>query len=65
MYLILVFFILYLFIKDSLLYIWDLATGEVVYGQRLVSVVAAMKWIEHKTENRRVVYELILGKYTN
>ena len=51
--------------EDSLLYIWDLTTGEVIYGQRLPTVVAVLQWVEHKLENRRIVYEMVLGVGSN
>jgi hypothetical protein len=47
--------------QDALLYIWDISTGEVVFGQRLAVPVNVLQWVEHRMENRRYVYELVLG----
>ena len=49
--------------EDALMYIWDVATGEVVFGQRLASAVSVLQWVEHRLENRRYVYELVHGEY--
>ena len=50
--------------EDSLLYIWELSTSEVVYGQKLPVPASVLKWVEHKQENRRMSYELVIG-YNN
>ena len=47
------------------MYIWDLTTGEVVFGQRFPSCVSVLQWVEHRMENRRMVYELCLGISSN
>lgn len=47
--------------EDCLLYIWELATGEVVYGTKLPCPASVLTWVEHKQENRRVSYELAIG----
>ena len=47
--------------EDALLYIWDLSTGEVVFGQRLPMAVSVLQWVEHRLENRRMTYELVIG----
>ena len=48
--------------EDSLLYVWDTATGEVMHGQRLKEGPASvLLWIDHRTENRRTVYEVAVG----
>ena len=47
--------------EDSLLYIWDLSNGEVVYGQRVTSVVSVMKWAEHRRVRQYDEYDLVLG----
>lgn len=47
------------------MYIWDLASGEVVYAQRTPSVVNVMMWVEHRQESRRVSYELVFGYGNN
>ena len=40
---------------------WELASGEVVFGQRYPSPVSVAKWVQHSTENRRVVYDMCIG----
>jgi cilia- and flagella-associated protein 52 len=50
--------------EDCLLYVWELATSEVVYGQKLPVPASILKWVEHKQENRRISYELVIG-YNN
>ena len=47
------------------MYIWDLTTGEVIYGQRFPSSVTVLQWVEHRMENRRMVYEICLGISSN
>ena len=47
------------------MYIWDLTTGEVVFGQRFPSCISVLQWVEHRMENRRMVYELCLGISSN
>lgn len=47
--------------SDSLLYIWDLSTGEVVYGQRLLSPATILQWVESIEHMGRVSYELVIG----
>ena len=47
--------------EDCLLYVWELATSEVVYGQKLPDAASILKWVEHKPENRRISYELVIG----
>lgn len=50
--------------EDCLLYVWELATSEVVYGQKLPVPASILKWVEHKQENRRISYEMVIG-YSN
>lgn len=47
--------------EDSLLYIWDLATGEVIFGQQQAFQITLCKWAEHRKDNHNIAYELILG----
>jgi WD40 repeat protein len=47
--------------EDSLLYIWDLCNGEVVFGQRVSSVVSVLQWVEHRKVRQYDEYELVLG----
>lgn len=51
--------------EDCLLYIWDLTTGEVVYGQKLQQPVSIMKWVDHKKVNHNIAYELVFGMNSN
>jgi len=44
-----------------LLYIWDLTTGEVAFGQKVPSSVVILKWTEQKKVNHHIAYELMLG----
>mmetsp|Transcript_9578 Transcript_9578/g.14420 ORF Transcript_9578/g.14420 Transcript_9578/m.14420 type:complete len:697 (-) Transcript_9578:178-2268(-) len=47
--------------EDCLLYVWELSSGEVVFGQRNTTPVSIVKWVEHYVQNRRVVYDLAIG----
>ncbi len=47
-----------------MLYIWEIATSELIYGQKMPCPVAVLKWIEDFQENRRTAYELAIG-YNN
>jgi WD40 repeat protein len=47
--------------EDSLLYIWDILSGEVVYGQRFDKPVSVVKWGGSYMDNRRTAYELAVG----
>ena len=47
--------------EDSLLYIWELSTGEVIFGKQFPTPVSFLKWVEHKVFNRKVSYELVFG----
>lgn len=47
-----------------MLYIWDLTSGEIVYGSKMPNPVSVLIWIEHKKVNQYVNYELILGQGT-
>lgn len=46
---------------DSLLYIWDVLSGEVVYGQRFDKPVSVVKWGGSFIDKRRTSYELAVG----
>lgn len=46
---------------DCLLYIWDVSTGEVVYGQKVASPVAILAWADQKKVNHNIDYELVIG----
>ena len=47
--------------EDSLLYIWDISSGEVVYGQKTSYVVSVMKWAAHQKVRQYDEYGLVLG----
>ena len=47
--------------EDSLLYIWDLANGEVVFVQRVSSVVSVLQWADHRRVRQYDEYDIILG----
>ena len=45
--------------EDSLIYLWDASTGEVIYGQRVAHNVSLVKWVDcFQDSNRCVCYEL-------
>ena len=46
---------------DSLLYIWEIMTGEVIYGQRFDKPVSVVKWANSYMDKRRTAYELAVG----
>lgn len=50
-----------LIIQDCLLYVWELATGEVIFGKQFPTPVTFMTWVDHKTVNRKVTYEIAYG----
>jgi WD40 repeat protein len=41
--------------------IWEVATGEVVYGQRLGTSASVLMFVRHKPNKQYVSYELIIG----
>lgn len=47
--------------EDCLAYIWELATEEVVFGQRHTAPPSMLKFVEQRVENRKVVYQLVVG----
>ena len=47
--------------EDSLLYMWDLSNGEVVYGQKVQNVVSVLQWTEHRKIRQYDEYEIALG----
>ena len=36
-----------------------------MFGQRLATSVTVLQWVEHRLENRRMTYELVLGTGSN
>lgn len=47
--------------QDALLYVWELATGEVQFGQHLQQPVSIVKWMSAKKVNHYMSYELVFG----
>ncbi|KAJ1434740.1 WD40-repeat-containing domain protein [Ochromonadaceae sp. CCMP2298] len=47
--------------EDSLFYVWDLATSEVVYGFKLHAPVSVLMWAAQKKVSHHVAYEIMLG----
>lgn len=47
--------------EDSLLYVWEIFSGEVVYCQRFDKPVSVVKWCHSFLDNRRTSYELAVG----
>lgn len=47
--------------EDGLLYMWDLSTGEVVFGQKQANPVTVLIWAEAKKVSHNTAYELVLG----
>lgn len=47
--------------EDCLLYIWDVATGEVIYCQKVASPVSILQWADQKKVNHNIDYELVIG----
>ncbi len=45
---------------DKLLYIWDMSTGEVVYGSRHDEPVVLFEWAGINQEGRRASYDIIM-----
>lgn len=44
-----------------MLYIWELATAEVVFGQRLKEAVTALKWSDQRKVGHHIDYELAVA----
>lgn len=44
-----------------MLYIWELVTAEVVYGQRLSAPASCLLWADQKKVNHHIEYELAVG----
>lgn len=47
--------------EDGLLYIWDLSTGEVAFGQKQPNPVTVLVWAVIKKVNHNNAYELVIG----
>lgn len=48
-------------VQDGMIYVWDLATAEVVFGMKLLNPVTLLKWAEHKKVNHNIAYEIVIG----
>ena len=46
--------------EDSLMYIWDVSTGEVIYGSKAASPISVLKWVDHKRKDYYTDYELVV-----
>jgi WD40 repeat protein len=47
--------------EDCLMYIWDLTTGEVIYGQKTAFPISILTWAEHKKVSHNIEYDLVIG----
>lgn len=46
---------------DGLLYIWDVATGEVAYGQHLSAPISVLRWADFKKVGHNMTYDIVFG----
>jgi WD40 repeat protein len=46
---------------DCLLYIWDMTTGEVVFGSKFEKPVVLFEWANIKQNGRRPAYEIVMS----
>lgn len=51
--------------QDGLLYIWDIATGDVVFGARQPHIISVLLWTEQRKEGHHTAYELTLSMQNN
>lgn len=47
---------------DSLMHIWDLQTGELIFGKKYLKPVALFQWCEANVVGRRTRYEVAIGE---
>ena len=47
--------------KDRQLYIWDITSGEVLLGQKLLEPATVIKWTDQKKVSHSFAYELVVG----
>lgn len=40
---------------------WELATGEVVFGQRFPTPISVLMWLDHRHVHPYVSYEMVIG----
>lgn len=46
---------------DCQLYIWDITTSEVVYGQKLLEPATVFRWTDMKKVSHNMSYEIVVG----
>lgn len=46
---------------DNSLYIWDINTAELIYGQKLSGTPSVLRWTSHQKVNHYTKYELVVG----
>jgi len=46
---------------DQLIHIWDMQTGEIIFGKKFQYNVSFFQWCETSTSSRRRTYEVALG----
>ena len=47
--------------EDKVLYIWDLSSGEVAFGQQLPAPASVMKWVSCARDGHYIAYDLVVG----
>lgn len=47
--------------SDSMMYVWDLNTAEVVFGHKFLHPVSVMAWTGMKKDRHNMQYELVFG----
>jgi hypothetical protein len=48
-------------LKDQQLCIWDLATMEVIFSQKLLNVASVFKWVDQKKVGHYNAYEAVVA----
>lgn len=46
--------------EDGLMYIWDVSTGEVIYGNKAATPISVLKWVDHNRKDYYTDYELVV-----
>jgi WD40 repeat protein len=46
---------------DGLLYIWDVATGEVAFGQHLSAPISILRWADSRKVGHNMTYDIVFG----
>ena len=47
--------------EDKVLYVWDLSSGEVAYGQTLPAPASIMKWVSCSRDGHYIAYDIVVG----